>query len=91
LKGDAIDDAISFMEDKTAETIEHMNTVKRGEQQRKQLQQQKQQRQQQEQEEMSMIKQSFEESMEEEACRLEEIPINPKKAIAQRTTTTTVL
>jgi hypothetical protein len=45
LKGDAIDDAISFMEDKTAETIEHMNIVKR-EQQRKQQQQQQRKEQQ---------------------------------------------
>ena len=42
LKGDAIDDAISFMEDKTAETREHMKNSKR-EQQRKQQQQQQQQ------------------------------------------------
>jgi hypothetical protein len=41
LKGDAIDDAITFMEDKTAETIEHMKNSKR-EQQRKQQQQQQQ-------------------------------------------------
>jgi hypothetical protein len=38
LKSDAIDDTITFMEDKTAETIEHMKNVKR-EQQRKQQQQ----------------------------------------------------
>lgn len=41
LKGDAIDDAITFMEDKTTETTEHMKNVKR-EQQRKQQQQQEQ-------------------------------------------------
>ena len=39
LRGDAIDDTVTFMEDKTAEAIEHMNSVKR-EQQRKQQQQQ---------------------------------------------------
>lgn len=42
LKGDAIDDAITFMQDKTAETIEHMNTLKREQQQRKLQQQQEQ-------------------------------------------------
>lgn len=41
LKGDTIDDAITFMEDKTAEMIEHMKNSKR-EQQRKQQQQQQQ-------------------------------------------------
>jgi len=29
LKGDAIDDAITFMEDKTAETIEHIKNIRR--------------------------------------------------------------
>ena len=38
LKGDAIDDAISFMEDKTAETIEHIKNIRREQQQRKQQQ-----------------------------------------------------
>jgi hypothetical protein len=39
LKGDAIDDAISFMEDKTAETIEHIKNMKREQQQQQQQQQ----------------------------------------------------
>jgi hypothetical protein len=51
LKGDTIDDAITFMEDKTAEMIEHMKNSKR-EQQRKQQQQQQQQQQEQEQEDV---------------------------------------
>lgn len=42
LKGDAIDDAVSFMEDKTMETIEQMKNIKR-EQGGKQQQQQGQQ------------------------------------------------
>src|SRR5215218_11154118 len=46
LKGDAIDDAISFMEDKTAETIEHIKNMKREQQQRKGQQHQQQQQQQ---------------------------------------------
>jgi DNA-binding transcriptional regulator LsrR (DeoR family) len=41
-QGDAIDDTITFMEDKTGETMEHMNIIKR-EQQLQQQQQQKQQ------------------------------------------------
>jgi predicted transcriptional regulator len=41
LKSDAIDDAITFMEDKTAEKIEYVKNIKR-EQQRKQQQQQRQ-------------------------------------------------
>lgn len=47
LKGDTIDDAITFMEDKTAETVEHMKNAKR-EQQRKPQQQQQQQQEQEE-------------------------------------------
>src|SRR5918999_925340 len=39
LKSDAIDDAITSIEDKTAETIEHMNHVKREQQQQQQEQQ----------------------------------------------------
>jgi DNA-binding CsgD family transcriptional regulator len=50
LKGDAIDDAISFMEDKTTETIEHIRNIKREQQQQRKGQQQYQQQQQQEQE-----------------------------------------
>jgi DNA-binding CsgD family transcriptional regulator len=50
LKGDAIDDAISFMEDKTTETIEHIRNIKREQQQQRKEQQQYQQQQQQEQE-----------------------------------------
>jgi predicted RNase H-like nuclease (RuvC/YqgF family) len=50
LKGDAIDDAISFMEDKTAETIEHIKNIKREQQQQRKEQQQHQQQQQQERE-----------------------------------------
>jgi DNA-binding CsgD family transcriptional regulator len=46
LKGDAIDDAISFMEDKTTETIEHIKNMKREQQQRKGQQHQQQQQQQ---------------------------------------------
>jgi len=46
LKGDAIDDAISFMEDKTAETIEHIKNIRREQQQRKGQQHQQQQQQQ---------------------------------------------
>lgn len=49
LKGDAIDDTIAFMEQKTEQTIENMDVAKR-EQQRKQQKQQKQQQQRQEQE-----------------------------------------
>lgn len=45
LKGDAIDDAIAFMEEKTEQTIENIDIAKR-EQQRKQQKQQQQQRQQ---------------------------------------------
>jgi predicted transcriptional regulator len=45
LKSDAIDDAITFMEDRTAETIEHMKKVKREQQQRKQQEQQQQKEQ----------------------------------------------
>lgn len=53
LKGDTIDDAISFMEDKTAETIKHMNILKReeGEEQQQQRKQQQKQQQQVEQQE----------------------------------------
>lgn len=51
LRGDAIDDAISFMEDKSAETVEHIRNIKREEQQKQQRkEQQKHQQQQQEQE-----------------------------------------
>ena len=46
LKGDAIDDVISFMEDKTTETIEHIKNMKREQQQRKGQQHQQQQQQQ---------------------------------------------
>lgn len=49
LKGDAIDDTIAFMEQKTEQTIENMDVANR-EQQRKQQKQQKQQQQRQEQE-----------------------------------------
>jgi transposase len=49
LKGDAIDDTIAFMEQKTEQTIENMDVAKR-EQQRKQQKQQKQQQRQEEQE-----------------------------------------
>jgi hypothetical protein len=49
LKGDAIDDAISFMEDKTTETIEHIKNIKREQQQRKQQQQQRGEEEQQQQ------------------------------------------
>jgi hypothetical protein len=45
LKSDAIDDAITFKEDRTAETIEHMKKVKREQQQRKQQEQQQQKEQ----------------------------------------------
>jgi hypothetical protein len=45
LKSDAIDDDITFMEDRTAETIEHMKKVKREQQQRKQQEQQQQKEQ----------------------------------------------
>jgi hypothetical protein len=38
LQGDAMDDTITFMEDKTGEVIEHMNSVKK-----EQLQQQHEQ------------------------------------------------
>jgi hypothetical protein len=51
LKGDAIDDAISFMEDKTTETIEHIKNIKREQQQRKQQQQRGEEEQQQQQQE----------------------------------------
>jgi hypothetical protein len=47
LKGDAIDDAVTFMEEKTAETIEHMNIVKREQQQRQQKQHERQRQQEQ--------------------------------------------
>jgi predicted transcriptional regulator len=40
LKGDVIDDAITFMEDKTAEAMEHMIIGKREQQQQRQQQQQ---------------------------------------------------
>jgi DNA-binding CsgD family transcriptional regulator len=40
LKGDVIDDAITFMEDKTAEVMEHMTIGKREQQQQQQQQQQ---------------------------------------------------
>ena len=40
LKGDVIDDAITFMEDKTAEAMEHMTIGKREQQQRQRQQQQ---------------------------------------------------
>ena len=40
LKGDVIDDAITFMEDKTAEVMEHMTIGKREQQQRQRQQQQ---------------------------------------------------
>jgi DNA-binding CsgD family transcriptional regulator len=39
LKGDVIDDAITFMEDKTAEVMEHMTIGKREQQQQQQQQQ----------------------------------------------------
>jgi hypothetical protein len=38
LKGDVIDDAITFMEDKTAEVMEHMTIGKREQQQQQQQQ-----------------------------------------------------
>ena len=40
LKGDTIDDVISFMEEKTAETVEHMKNAKREQQQHQQQQEQ---------------------------------------------------
>ena len=49
LKGDAIDDTIAFMEEKTEQTIENMNIAKR-EQQRKQQKQHHQQRRQEQEE-----------------------------------------
>jgi len=48
LRGDAIDDAISFMEDKTTETIENIKNMKREQQQRKGQQHQQQQQKEQE-------------------------------------------
>jgi predicted transcriptional regulator len=48
LKSDAIDDAITFMENKTAETIEYVKNIKRERQRKQQQQQQQQQRQDQE-------------------------------------------
>jgi predicted transcriptional regulator len=42
LKGDVIDDAITFMEDKTAEAMEHMTIGKREQQQRQRQRQQQQ-------------------------------------------------
>ena len=50
LKGDAIDDTIAFMEEKTEQTLENMNIAKR-EQQRKQQKQHHQQRRQEQEEE----------------------------------------
>jgi predicted transcriptional regulator len=37
-QGDAIDDTITFMEDKTGEAMEHMNIIKREQQQKQQQQ-----------------------------------------------------
>jgi hypothetical protein len=41
-QGDAMDDTITFLEDKTAEAMNHMNITKRDRQQQQQQQQQKQ-------------------------------------------------
>lgn len=48
LKGDAIDDTIAFMEQKTEQTIENMDVAKREQQRKQQKQQKQQQRQEQE-------------------------------------------
>ncbi len=48
LKGDAIDDTIAFMEEKTEQTIENMDVAKREQQRKQQKQQKQQQRQEQE-------------------------------------------
>jgi predicted transcriptional regulator len=44
LKGDAIDDSIAFMEEKTEQTIENIDIAKREQQRKQQKQQQQQQR-----------------------------------------------
>jgi hypothetical protein len=48
LKGDAIDDTIAFMEQKTEQTTENMDVAKREQQRKQQKQQKQQQRQEQE-------------------------------------------